>query len=67
MENVRAIFVDVNAFDVLTIDISAQMRPLVDHEATFAGLMCLISESGTEETGADDEIMIINHFFCMSR
>jgi hypothetical protein len=29
--------------------------------------MCLISESGTEETGADDEIMIINHFFCMSR
>jgi hypothetical protein len=37
MENMRAVFVDVDSLDVLAINVSAQVSTLVDDQALFAG------------------------------
>ena len=54
MENMCAIFVDVDAFDVFAIYISADVRAFVYYQTSFAGLLCPIGKDGTEQAGADN-------------
>jgi hypothetical protein len=52
MENMSAIFMDIDTLDIFTIHIAAQLRPLVDDKAFLSCLLCKMGESGTEEAGA---------------
>ena len=52
MEYMRTILVHIYPLDVLTIDIAAEMRPLVYHQALFALLYGKMCECGSEQAGA---------------
>ena len=57
MEDVCAVFMDVDALDV-----SAQMRTLVNNKAALTGLLRLVCKCCSEETGADYQIIVMGHF-----
>ena len=52
MEDVGSIFMDVNAFNILAIDIAAQVGTLVYDKAIFALLFGLMGEGCAEEARA---------------
>ena len=54
-----AILVHVDALDVLAIDVAAQVGPLVYDQAPLALLVGEVGERGSEEAGADDEIVVM--------
>lgn len=54
MEDMGTVFVDVDAFDVLAIDITAQVWAFVYDQAPLASLFGLVGECGTKETRAND-------------
>ena len=56
-----AVFMDVNPLYVFTIDIPAQMRPLVNHQAAVAFFMCEMCEGCSVEAGSDNDIIICTH------
>ena len=49
MEDVSTIFMDVDALDILAIDVSAKMLPLVDDKTTLALLVGEVGERGSEQ------------------
>ena len=61
MEDVGTILMDVDAFDILAIDIAAQVWALVYDEAFFALLLGLVGEGCTEEAWADNEVIVVFH------
>lgn len=61
MENVRTILVDIDALDVLAIDISTQMITFVYHQAFLAMLIRKVGKGSSIKTGADYEIVIFKH------
>ena len=61
MEDMRAILVHMNAFHILTIDITAKLRPFVDDEAPLTHLVGEIGKGRTEETRADNQIIVFLH------
>ena len=58
MENVRSVFVDVDAADGFAIDIPAEVRAFVDDEAGFALPVGKVGESRAVEARADDEVVV---------
>ena len=61
VENMCAVFMDVNTLDLFTINVASQMGAFVNHKAGLACLTCLVGEGGTEEAGTNDEIVVF-HF-----
>ena len=61
VEDMGAVLVDVDAVDLLGIDIAGDMIALVDDEALLACLLCFVREHGTGETSADDEVIVLRH------
>ena len=61
MEDVGTILMDVDAFDILAIDIAAQVRAFVYDEAFLALLPGLMGESGTKQAGTNNEIIVVFH------
>lgn len=59
MEDMCAILMDVDALDVLAIDVAAQVWAFVDDEARLALLAGEVGERGSEEPGAHDEIVVM--------
>jgi hypothetical protein len=51
MENMRTIAMNMNPLDVLAIDITSNMRALVDDQTPFAMLSCLVSKDSIKQTG----------------
>jgi hypothetical protein len=61
MENMRAVFVDVDSLDVLAINVSAQVSTLVEDEALFAGASGAVCERRSEKARAYDEVVEFFH------
>jgi hypothetical protein len=59
MENMSTILMDINALDVLTIDVSAQMIALVDDQATLTLTVRHTGKSSTIDTCSDNQIVIL--------
>lgn len=59
----RTILVDVDALYVLAIDIAAKVWPSVYNEAFLALLSGKICERSPEQTGADNQIIVLFHFY----
>lgn len=57
-----AVLLHIDAFDVLTIDISAQMRTLDNNKAAFACLACFVRKCRSEEPGTDYQIIVMGHW-----
>ncbi len=56
-----AVFMDINTFDTLTVDISAQVRPSVNHQTAIAFFMCEMRKGCSVEAGSDNDIIISTH------
>ena len=60
VEDMGTILVDVNAFDVLAIDIAAEMGAFVDNEAGLACLTGFVGEGGAKEAGTNNKIIVFH-------
>ena len=54
MEDMRSVFMHINALDILAIDIATELWPLVYHQALPPLLVSEVCECGTEKTGTHD-------------
>ena len=61
MEDVGTILMDVDAFDILAIDIAAQMWAFVYDEAFLALFPGLMGESSAKQAGTNNEIIVVFH------
>jgi hypothetical protein len=57
MENVRPVFVDIDAFDVFAIDIASELRTFVYDKTFFSGFGCTIRECCSEKARTDNEVI----------
>ena len=62
MEDVGAVFVHVDPFNLFTVDISCDVVALVDDKACFSFFLCFIGEDRAEEAGADDEVVVFHNW-----
>ncbi|EJX09608.1 hypothetical protein EVA_02285 [gut metagenome] len=64
MKDMRPVLMNRNTLYhiTITIDIPAQMRTLLNHQAFFPSLTGSISKSGTKESGTHYQIIIFSHF-----
>ena len=58
MEDVGAVFVDVDAGNGFGVDVAGDMAAAVDHQAALAGLGQFPGEDRAVQTGTDDQIII---------
>lgn len=63
MEYMRTVFMHIYAFYALAIDISAKVWPFIDHKAAFASPVGQMGESRAEQTGTNNQVIILFHFF----
>ena len=61
VEDVRAVFVDVDAFHFFRIDIACHLRTTVDDHHALSGFLCLVGKHCTEQSGTDNEIIYMFH------
>ena len=64
MEDMGAIFMNMNALYKLTIDIASYMWALIYHQASLSVPMSLTGKGGPKQTRADYQIIITFHQFC---
>ena len=65
----RAVAVHVDALHILGVDIARDMVALINDQTLFACLFGLVGKHGTEQTGTNDEIIVLFHVlfpFCRS-
>ena len=61
MEDVGTILMYVDALYVFAIDIATEMWSLIYHQTSFSLFMSQMGECGSEESGANYEIIIFLH------
>ena len=61
MEDVRTVFMDIDALHFLRIDIACHLRTAVDDHYALTGFPGLMCEHRTEQSGTDDEIIYMFH------
>ena len=61
VENMRTIFVYMDPLNVLTINISRDVVPPVDHKTLFPSLMKLVRHDCTIQSGSDNQIVILHN------
>ena len=54
VENVGAVFVDIDASHLLGVDVAGDVIPLVDNKNGFSRSFGLLGEDGAVKTGTDD-------------
>ena len=54
-----AILMDIDTFDILTIDVSPQVRTLIDDQTTLTLSVSHTCKSGTIDTSTDNQIIIL--------
>ena len=67
MEDVRPVFMHVDALDLLGVNVACNMVATVDDQAFLASLGGLVRKNGARESGADDQIIILGHAFLRIR
>ena len=63
VEDVRAVAVDLDALDVLGVDVAGYVVAAVDDQDRLAGALGGVGEDGAREAGADDEVIVLGHGF----
>ncbi len=53
MENMCAVFVDVDAFDLFAVDVACNMASFVDDQNFFASFVCFMGKDRAEKTCSD--------------
>ena len=61
VEDVRAVAVDLDALDVLGVDVAGDVVAAVDDQDRLAGAPGGIGEDGARKAGADDEVIVLGH------
>lgn len=61
VEDMRTVAVDLDALDVLGIDVAGDVVAAVDDQDRLAGALGGVGEDGARETGADDEVIVLGH------
>lgn len=61
VEDVGAVAVDVDALDLLGVDVAGDVVAAVDDEDGLAGLACGVCEHGAGQAGSDDEVVVLGH------
>ena len=61
VEDVGAVAVDLDALDVLGVDVAGDVAAAVDDQDRLAGAPGGIGEDGAGEAGADDEVIVLGH------
>ena len=59
VEDMRPILVNIDAVALLAIDIAAELRPLVDNQAAFAGAGGHVGKDSAEKPAAHNEIIVV--------
>ena len=57
----RAVAVDLDALDVLGVDVAGDVVAAVDDQDRLAGAPGDIGEDRAREAGADDEVIVLGH------
>ena len=63
VEDMRTVAVHVDALHSFGVDIARDMVALIDDQTLFACLFGLVGKHGTEQTGTNDEIIVLFHAF----
>ena len=61
MEDVRAVFVNVDSLDLLGVHVARDMRTAIDDEAALPELVRLVCEYGAGEAGSYDKVIVLGH------
>ena len=61
MEDVCAVFVNVDSLDLLGVHVARDMRTAIDDEAALPELVCLVREHGAGEAGSYDKVIVLGH------
>ena len=61
VEDVRAVAVDLDALDVLGVDVAGDMVAAVDDQDRLASALGGIGKDGAREAGTDDEVIVLGH------
>lgn len=61
VEDVGAVTVDLDALDVLGIDVAGDVIAAVDNQDRLAGALSGIGKDGARKAGADDEVIVLGH------
>ena len=62
MENMSAVFMDMDSFHIFCIYIAGNIGPLVNHKDRLARRLCLLGKNSTEQTGAYNQIIVHKSF-----
>ena len=61
VEDMRAVAVDLDALDVLGVDVAGDVVAAVDDQDRLAGAPGGVGEYGAREAGTDDEVIVLGH------
>ena len=61
VEDVRAVAVDLDALDVLGVDVAGDVAAAVDDQDRLAGALGGIGKDGTRKAGTDDKVIVLGH------
>ena len=61
VEDVRAVAVDLDALDVLGVDVAGDVVTAVDDQDRLAGALGGVGEDGARKAGTDDEVIVLGH------
>ena len=61
VEDVGAVTVDLDALDVLGIDVAGDVIAAVDNQDRLAGALGGIGKDGARKAGTDDEVIVLGH------
>ena len=67
VEDMCAVFMHIDACDLLAIDVAAEMRTLVDDQASLALAVCLSGKHCSEQPGAHYQIIVFFHNVNLSK
>ena len=59
----RAVAVDLDALDVLGVDVAGDVVAAVDDQDRLAGALGGVGEDGARKAGTDDEVIVLGHGF----
>jgi len=61
VEDMCAVAVDLDALDVLGVDVAGDVVASVDDQDRLAGALGGVGEDGARKTGSDDEVIVLGH------
>ena len=61
VEDMRAVAVDLDALDVLGVDVAGDVVAAVDDQDRLAGALGGVGKDGARKAGTDDEVIVLGH------